>query len=249
MAYPVAFFEPQVRLARLLAERFDLALSETLLHYTTAAKALDVTDEEWSSVAPALLAADDLAATLHAAYEQRRHPDPRPTDTTFHGRPLFGCFSYAVRDGGIIRPHFVANDLPGLRPLGVERVAARRDELRRLFAHVRTHVPHATTVLGNSWLYNVAAYRRLFPAAYTARLPESDEGEFQFLARWGQCYDRTWHPRAAVCDTLFQRAEWLTDLAMLRHCFPHQILQPECSVAVFYAALGLDGGEDVSSAA
>src|SRR5688572_22549820 len=115
MAYPVAFFEPQVRLARLLAERFNLTLSEALLNYTSAARALGVTDEEWSSVAPALLAADDLADALHAAYEQRRHPDPSPTDTTFHGRPLFGCFSYVVRDGGIIRPHFAANDLPGLR--------------------------------------------------------------------------------------------------------------------------------------
>lgn len=37
MPYPVSFFAPQVRLARLLAERFGLALADALLVYTTQA--------------------------------------------------------------------------------------------------------------------------------------------------------------------------------------------------------------------
>lgn len=44
MLYPVCFFEPQVRLARLLAERFGLALADALLVYTTAARSLGVAD-------------------------------------------------------------------------------------------------------------------------------------------------------------------------------------------------------------
>jgi hypothetical protein len=40
---------------------------------------------------------------------------------------IFGCFSYAVRAGRVIRPHFVANDVPGCRPLGAERISARRE--------------------------------------------------------------------------------------------------------------------------
>jgi hypothetical protein len=48
-----------------------------------------------------------------------------------------------------------------------------------MFAHIRQHVPQATAVRGNSWLYNLEAYRRLYPPAYTAVLPESAEGEFQ----------------------------------------------------------------------
>jgi hypothetical protein len=241
MGYPVTFFAPQVRLAHLLARRFTLPLSDALLHYTTAARSLGVTDEEWPAIAPALLASDDLATALHAAYQRRQGPDPHPADTTFHGRPLFGCFSYAVREGGVIRPHFVANDLPGLSPLGRERVAARQAELRRLVAHVQANVPAATTVLGNSWMYNLAAYRRLFPDAYTAHLPASDEDEFQYLACWGQCYDRVWHPRPAAVTVLFQRAERLEDLAALRHCFPYQILQPSCPIEIFYQAFSLSG--------
>lgn len=248
MAYPVAFFVPQLRLARFLSERFDLTLSDALRDYTTAARSLGVSDEGWPSIASALLAADDLVAALHAEYERRRTPDPRPGDTTFYGRPLFGCFSYLVRDDTIIRLHFVANDLPGHRPLGRERVAARRAELRALFAHVQAYVPAATTVLGNSWLYHIPAYRRLFPVAYTAYLPESDEGEFQYLATWGQCYDRTWHLRPEVIATLFQRTEQLTDLAALRHCFPYQILQPASPITAFYAEYGLDAQGAVSVA-
>lgn len=113
-----------------------------------------MSDEEWPSIVPALLEVDDLAAALHAEYERRRQPDPQPGDVSFHGRPLFGCFSYVVREGSIIRPHFVTNDLPGFRPPGTDRISARQDELRRLFAYVWAHVPHATTEPGNSWLYN-----------------------------------------------------------------------------------------------
>jgi hypothetical protein len=242
MAYPLAFFEPQVRLARLLAKRFNLPLSEALLRYTTAAPSLGIAEEEWLTVSPAFLAADDLAAELHAEYERRRPPDLTPGDRMFHGRPLFGCFSYAVREGGVIRPHFVANDLPDLHPLSAERVGARQVELRRLFAHVQAHVPEATTVLGNSWLYNLAAYRRLFPATYTAQLPASDEDEFQYLALWGQCYDRAWQPRPEIVSALFERVEMLTELANLRHCFPYQILQPKCPIGAFYGEYRLDMG-------
>jgi hypothetical protein len=93
MAYPIAFFAPQVRLARLLAERFNLGLSEALLRYTTAAPSLGISDEEWPAVAPALLGADDLAAALHGEYERRRPPDVAPGDTMFHGRPLYGVWT------------------------------------------------------------------------------------------------------------------------------------------------------------
>jgi hypothetical protein len=249
MAYPIAFFAPQVRLARLLAERFNLGLSEALLRYTTVAPSLGIADEEWPAMASPLLAAEDLAAALHAEYERRRPPDVTPGDPAFHGRPLFGCFSYAVREGGVIRPHFVANDLPDLRPHSAERVAARRAELRQLFAHVQAHVPEATTALGNSWLYNVAAYRRLFPAAYTAHMPASDEDEFQYLALWGQCYDRAWQPRPDIVSALFERVAMLTELASLRHCFSYQILQPKCLIRAFYTEYGLEMGASAGAGA
>jgi hypothetical protein len=86
---------------------------------------------------------------------------PRTDDAIYYNRPLFGCFSYVVRDDPIIHPHFVKNDSIDMRPLTQPRQAARRGELRQMFSHIREHVPQARTVLGNSWMYNLAAYRRL----------------------------------------------------------------------------------------
>lgn len=57
MPYLVSFFEPQVHLARLLADRFGLALGDALLVYTAAARSLGVANEEWPAIAPP--AADD----------------------------------------------------------------------------------------------------------------------------------------------------------------------------------------------
>lgn len=47
------------------------------------------------------------------------------------------------------------------------------DQVRALFRQVRQEHPHARSVRGISWLYHLAAYRRLFPPQYghSARAP------------------------------------------------------------------------------
>jgi hypothetical protein len=71
-----------------------------------------------------------------------------------------------------------------------------------MFAHICYHVPEARTVSGNSWMYNLEAYRRLYPPQYTATLPISEEDEFQYLALWGQCFDRDWNPKKEIAQVL-----------------------------------------------
>jgi hypothetical protein len=83
-------------------------------------------------------------------------------------------------------------------------------------------------------MYNLEAYRRLYPPAYTAELPESDEGEFQFLARWGQLFDRRWEVRQPHGEAFLRKLAALASLDDLRFCFPYQILQPRCAIAHFY---------------
>ncbi|MEP7188938.1 MAG: hypothetical protein ABI901_07115, partial [Roseiflexaceae bacterium] len=148
--------------------------------------------------------------------------------------PLFGCFYFVLRDASIIRPHFIPNDLPGMHPLSRARVAIRRAELARMFAYIEQHVPAARTVLGNSWMYNLKAYRRLYPPAYTQTMASSSAEEFQYLALWGQCFDRAWQVRDDIATELLRRVDVLTDLADLRGCFPYQIVQPCCAIDAFY---------------
>jgi hypothetical protein len=242
MAYSRAFFELQLTLAGKLSATFGLPRSETYYRYTTLTKSLNIAGtDDWQACMAALERAPGALDWIYQCYLARHAQEPEltPGDTEFHGRPLFGCFYYIVRDTTIIRPHLIKNDLPGMRPLSRDRQTVRRAELGRMFAHIRQHDPAARTVLGNSWMYNLEAYRRLYPPAYTASLPTSDEDEFEYLALWGQCYDYEWQIKQPIAEELLRRVDALTDLSQLRLCFPYQILNPECPIEEFYKFYGL----------
>ena len=242
MPYSRAFFALQLTFAGKLSEKFGLPLDEAYYRYTTLTKSLDIASpDDWEACMAALERAPDALDWIYRCYLTRREHEPEltPGDTEFHGYPLFGCFYYLVRDTTIIRPHLIKNDLPGMRPLSRERQTVRRAELQRMFAHIRQAVPAARTVLGNSWMYNLEAYRRLYPPAYTASLPASDEDEFEYLALWGQCYDYDWQIKQPIAQELLRRVDSLTDLDQLRLCFPYQILNPECPIEEFYDFYGV----------
>jgi hypothetical protein len=242
MPYSRAFFALQLTFARQLSEKFHLPLAEAYYRYTTLTKSLHINGtEDWHACMTALERAPNALDWIYQRYLARREqePEPAPDDTLFYGHPLFGCFYYIVRDSSIIRPHFVKNDLPGVRPLSQDRLMVRRAELQRMFTHIRHAVPQAQTVLGNSWMYNLEAYRRLYPPAYTASLPVSEVDEFEFLALWGQCYDYDWRIKDTIAQELLRRVDALTDLSQLRLCFPYQILRPQCPTEEFYDFYGI----------
>lgn len=240
MMYSRAFFDLQITFARTLATKFQLPLADALRNYTTLPKNLDI-ESDWGNYVERISHADHLTGWAYAHYAAAYDPTsaPKPDDTTYYGHPLFGCFYFVVRDTHIVCPHFVKNDLPGMRPLNYNRVEARRDELRRMFTHIKQHVPAATTVLGNSWMYNLPAYHRLYPPAYTAMMEESDEDEFQSSSLWGQCYNMEWQIKHEVAHELFHRLVMLDDLAQLRFCFPYQVLRPRCAIEQFYTFYGI----------
>jgi hypothetical protein len=122
-----------------------------------------------------------------------------------------------------------------MHPLSRARVAVRQAELSSMFAYIKQQVPAARSVLGNSWMYNLEAYRRLYPQVYTQTMTVSSAEEFQFLALWGQCFDSRWQVRTDIAAELLRRVDALTNLADLRGCFPYQILQPQGAIDAFYA--------------
>jgi hypothetical protein len=182
MAFSSAFFDLQLTFARRVAAKFDLSLAHTLYHYTTFTKIFGAA--VWIEYLAGLTHAADATTWTYAWYRAHQQPDPTPDDSQYNGNPLFGCFSFAVRETTIIRPVFFKNDLPGLRPLSAGRAAVRKHEIQRMMAYIHQRVPTAQTVAGNSWLYNLAAYRRLYPPAYTVTMAINTDDEFQFLAIW-----------------------------------------------------------------
>jgi hypothetical protein len=234
MLYPRSFFALQLAFAQRIASRFSLPLTDALRHYTTFAVSLKVEDT-WENFAQAFVLANDPLELTYQLYAERYADEhiPKPDDTLFLGRPLFGCFYYVVRDTTIINPHFINNDLPGLRPLSQARQPARRDELRRMFMHIRETLPTVTTVSGHSWLYNLPAYTR--------DMVENPDGVLNQMVLWYQCYDRFWEVKPAIAEELLRRVEQATTLADLRLCFPYQRFRTRAPITDFYEYYAIGG--------
>lgn len=234
MPYSKDFFALQLRFAQELASRFALPLEDVLLDYTTFPLSFGQ-EKEWQDYLAGLQQAEDPAQWTYEFYLPRSGGEPTSQDTTFHGHLLFGCFYFVVRDEHIIRPHLIKKASSSGGVLSSACRSQRREELAEMFRHIEATVPTADLVQGNSWLYNLEAYRRLFPPEYTENMPVSEAGEYRYLARWGQFFDKHWQLKETPARALLDRVANLDRLENLRHCFPYPIFQPRCSIEHFYA--------------
>jgi hypothetical protein len=107
-----------------------------------------------------------------------------------------------------------------------------------MFRHLRDERPAPATVVGGSWLYNIDAYRRLFPSEYLATARVGD-AEYQFLAQWGQFLDCHGHLKAPVAQAFRYRLARATTSQDLPGCFPYPVLRLEGSIVPFYELYGL----------
>lgn len=155
----------------------------------------------------------------------------------------WGCFAYEYRSTyhthtNVAHLHFSNQDDSGFGALSRERMSTRLAELRAMFANVAEHEPRATMVCGGSWLYNRAAYRRLFPPAYTAS-PVVDEPHFQFRALWGQFLRHDWTVNEEMATRFLERVAGMSGEGQIASCFPHQVLLTACPIAEFFSFYGI----------
>jgi hypothetical protein len=121
----------------------------------------------------------------------------------------------------------------------LDRVGRRVAELAALFEHLKGGLGgHPLRVVGASWLYNVEAYRRLFPSSYlaTARVIA---GRFRHMPLWGQFLDRHGATRDNVTRQFLERLERQASLEGLDQCFPLQALSLEAPLQDFYDFYGV----------
>jgi hypothetical protein len=109
-----------------------------------------------------------------------------------------------------------------------------RKYLAAMFEHIRETESDAQEVLGNSWMYNLSAYRELFPPQYTQQMPISNVAEYHYLALWGQCYDRYWQVNKTAAGVLLERAARVNHPKDVLSCFPLQIRTPRAPIEQFF---------------
>jgi hypothetical protein len=187
----------------------------------------------WQAYLSGLRDADDGRDWTYRFYRTRPHDGGAPAVVA-----TSGCFSCARLDADRIRLHFLNAEGGGHSPLAKDRRDQRVAELTALFSHVKDTVPHTARVIGGSWLYNLEAYRCLFPPRYIASA-RAVAPRFRHMPLWGQFLDRHGEVRESAAREFRDRLGKQTRVDDLGPCFPFQVIALEASVLDFYERYGL----------
>jgi hypothetical protein len=230
-----AFFDLNLQFARRIVELTGRPFAECLLDHTHIylrfglGRSFDPTDPIWQAYLQGLQQAEDGGAWTHQFYLKRLAETP-PSILAV----AFGCFSYAVWSDNRIRLHFHNADQAEDGPLSQKRRDVRFDELRTMFGHVKQTVVAPTAVVGGSWLYNLEAYRRLFPPAFIITAHVEADPEMQFIALWGQFLDRHGEVKPALAARFLADLKNSKNIEDVIDCFPYRVLRLEAPIQNFY---------------
>ena len=236
--YAKAFFKLQLEFAETVSALTGLPLAHTLLDYTNfyirfgLGRDFDPTHPRWQQYLAGLRDEKDRQEWTYRFYST--HPDPPPPGVV----ATFGCFSYAWLSSARIRLHFHDAERNGLSPLSRERRDQRLADLASLFASLKHSVPDSVRVVGASWLYNITAYRRLFPESYLATAHVAQH-RFRHMPLWGQFVNRYGEVRENTACEFRDRLRQQSSLQDLDCCFPFQVLSLETPVVKFYDFYGV----------
>ena len=239
MIYPEAFFDLQLQCAHRVTVLSGMPLARALLEYTNLyirfglGRDFDPAHPIWQEYLAGLQDTNDRGGWTYRFYVTRLEVVVPPAAVA-----AFGCFSYARLSSDRIRLHFLNAETDGHSPLGIERVGQRLADLAALFEHVKRTLRQPVQVVGASWLYNLNAYRRLFPASYLATAHVVGH-RFQHMPLWGQFLDRHGEIKESMTRLFLERLERQSSSDSLDQCFPFQVLSVEVSVREFYDFYGI----------
>jgi len=234
------YFEAQLRFAQRMAELTGSSLGDMAFQHTNLNRRFGLgfagivpPSEAWLDYAARLEAEADLSGQLRltvAMFEA----SPEELAPLPHQRG-FGCFAYdPPKDDGVVRIHFFNFDTDNQGgPLASSKLGRRRAELAAMIADIRARHSDVRTIRGASWLYNLEAYRRIFPPDYGAsRQLMGGPVHLTGTSSWGQLIDSRGAIRSAVRDAL------LANLAELDPrepwtAFPHRVLGVSAPIETF----------------
>jgi hypothetical protein len=227
-----------------MATRAAIPLSQSLAYNTNLQRRFGLGDVESGPAPPEWLA---YAVELERLGSAEARLDwtktfyvTAPEDLPPADRRPFGCFSFDPPDAdGVLRIHFSSRDAAdGSGPLSHAKTPRRLAELKAMFALVRESWPAARTVQGGSWLYNLEAYRRLFPAAYGDSRSAPERVRLRGTSSWGRFLD---HREAIKPDlrAAFLRNIETIDVEAPWRAFPLLALRTSAPIGLFYDLYGV----------
>ena len=235
--YAKEFLTLQIRFAQKIAEVSDQPLADVLIDYTILRTLFnlrvshDIPNPLWDAFITGLELSDNPEDWTYDFYLQHRTRNPDVSDN----RRFFGCFSYVYPWRGTkkLRLHFENRETSDHGTLSKERMTLRKSELSAMFRYIQANHPDVETVRGGSWLYNIPAYLRLFPPDYV-KTAKPVGYETTFWALWGQFVARRGTIQKPAATQFLECLGKQKTIEDCLHCFPYQVLRPECAIGVFY---------------
>lgn len=158
-------------------------------------------------------------AYLQTAQSKKELMVYHPDDST-----VYGCFSYDrdnMEQKKEIRIHFQNREFDIVGPLDISKIEQRKKEMADMFRDIRMNHPDVETVTGLSWLYNIQAYRRLFPETYFQH-ESVNENIFQWrrgTTIWGQFIHGDYTVKTDTTRELLTRLRALQEIKPLSQLY------------------------------
>lgn len=239
MTYPRDFFDLQIAFAERVAAATGVSLERALFDHTNLyvrlglGRNFDWQHVDWQDFVRGLNEHRDVRERTYQRYLANAERNTAPAVNA-----TFGCFSYALQVNDVLRLHFRPKQPAIWSPLGSDCVDARRRELHGLFSYAKQRISPNAVVVGASWLYNLPAYQRLFPAAYT-QSAQPVRGRFTSMSLWGQFLDYRGDVKPTVRQRFVERLALASRTTDWNECFPLPVLTTHTPIQAFYEFYGV----------
>lgn len=184
---PKKYFELQLDLAKLIAERTAKSLPEAIAEYAPviqrATHELDKEGNETNPI-PGLTEDNILQVAWETSVKRNEEDNNEPTPYHKEGGSRFGCHYYDYDESSkTINIHFFNAEFEedwedgkdmSKGPLDSSKIERRRHELKDMFKDIKARFPEAERVRCQTSLNNLDSYIRLFPESYQQSAKESE---------------------------------------------------------------------------
>ena len=228
--------------ARRIAELSGISYHETLLHKCDLYDIFGLKGTQdlpiWRGFVAELQGESLGIEEAYRFYTERFVQGLIPDDE--HSHEHWGCFSYEYdAEMEAVHVHFTDRDTSGYGPLSHQRIEARLDDLRSMFAHVRREHPEAEREIANgTWLLNRVEYRRILPPEQV-RYTSVGEQYLDGTGLWGQFLRRGNRLDEKASAIFLERVAKLSDAKDFASCFPLLMLRTDCPISYFYNFYGI----------
>lgn len=112
------------------------------------------------------------------------------------------------------------------------RFEETKDKLYKMIKDQKEKYPTLKYVMGNSWLYNIESYKRLFPNEYLATA-KPNTYTFHGYALWGQFLNKELEVKPDIKEEFYKKLERSSSFNDCMDAFPYKVLSLKSNIEMF----------------